>query len=445
MFDGKRIKAAAAQAGMTLSDLATHLEITRSTLYAYVAGTIQPPKSRVRQIALVTGTDEAFFTGEGALAREAEDARTRIRLAEAMLVGSDPESAAAILCEVAGDTDPAEQASLSLRLAAAFVASGQYTAAIPWCYRAKEGFATVKDQHGMGRAAQTIGFIFAHIGPLSSAERAFREAEKLLDLEHKWKARVAFAALDERRGFLTESLDRTTELLLTETASQPRLYALCARADALARLERWDDAEVVESEALEVAIRLGARDQVGERLIARCLIAIYRREPELDAWLARAEGFFMGSPDRGRRAHFLSVLALAQLQSSNLESADATAKQALNLAIEGQYRRAEITSTLRLAQIAALCGQMDEAKARADQAEALSRAHEYATEGWHASALSQYALASLKGRPLDTSSLHCPVPSAVALSDAARTQLPSSIPAYLKGHGFTFIPGIQLS
>jgi len=197
-FDGKKIKAAAAHAGFTLTELATQMGISRATLYAYVAGQIRPSADRIHEVAALTALPVSFFATDG----EAKSDRLEqtLKLVEALLSSSNPQAAATLLEESLDEVPMDRRGEVSLRLGNAHIAGGAYQEAIPALMRAKNEFTRSGNRHGAGRAAQSLGFCYAHIGPLSTALSCFQESEALPNEAVRWKPRVALALGAERRG-----------------------------------------------------------------------------------------------------------------------------------------------------------------------------------------------------------------------------------------------------
>lgn len=385
-FDGKKIKAAAAHAGYTLTELATQMGISRATLYAYVAGQIRPSADRIHEVAALTALPVSFFATDG----EAKSDRLEqtLKLVEALLSSSNPQAAATLLEESLDEVPMDRRGEVSLRLGNAHIAEGAYQEAIPALMRAKNEFTRSGNRHGAGRAAQSLGFCYAHIGPLSTALSCFQEAEALLNEADRWKPRVALAVVAERRGAFDEALRSIDKVQKSFSDPSVKLYCKGVRGNILASLSSWGDVYREETETLAEAERLDATDQIAERLIAIALASIYLEHPRTEFNIAQAMGYLKSSGDKGRAALFLVVRSLYALQCGDFEEARELAMDGLTIAIKGRYRRAELGAYLRLGEIALAEGNLNEAALNMMKAAAYAESYEYASERDYAEAVS---------------------------------------------------------
>ncbi|MBX3120543.1 MAG: helix-turn-helix transcriptional regulator [Fimbriimonadaceae bacterium] len=424
-INGKQIKAAATLAGISLTELADKLGLSRSTLYAYVSGVLQPPRKRLRQIAALTETPIEFFLSKDAGREAAEDA---LKLADALLSGANPSAASALIESRLESIADEHRAALMLKLANSLVLEGQYQEGLDWCIRARELFDSQGDTHSAGRCSQTLGFCYANIGPLHRAQACFEDAQSRLNPDSKWRARVALAVVAERHGDFSTALEMLDALESSLTDPALTLYSLGIRADILSNMGRWPKVLELEIKALQLAEELDSRDQIGERLISLIIASVYTGQSDTDAHVAQALGFFQAHTDKARKAYFLIAQSLYWQQKGEASKAFQAAEQALESAIKGRFRRTELAAYLRLAEIAFTSERLPEALSYARQAAAYSESYEYAGEHDYAQALVAYfaaknqdrMLALQRIRSLDARSVWKEIPTIAELVDGAR-------------------------
>lgn len=383
-FDGKKIKAAAAHAGLTLTDLAVKMGISRATLYAYVAGQIRPSEERILEVASITTLPVAFFAADGQT--QSDRLEQILRLVDAMLTASNPHGAAELIDSHLDEVPANRRGDVFLRLGNAQIMEGSYQEAVPSLMRAKSEFTRIGDRHGAGRCSQSLGFCYAHIGPLSTAHAHFVEAEPLLNDADRWKPKVALAVVAERRGNYEDALrviDRTQK-----SFSDPAVKLFCrgVRGNILASLASWPEVAKEEKEALAIAEELEVGDQIAERMIAISLAGVYLDDPKTEFNIALCLGYLKSSGDKGRQALLTVVRSLFALSQGRTDEATDFAMSALTQAIKGRYRRAELGAYLRLAEAALTDEKFDEAAVNFRKAAAYAESYEYASERDYAEA-----------------------------------------------------------
>lgn len=453
-INGKQIKAAATLAGYSLTELADKLGVSRSTLYAYVSGVLQPPKQRIRQIASLTGTNVDYFRQAGPAASPPDDT---LELVEAVLSSSNAFAAIPLIQARLDRLSERDRANTMLRLGNSLVIDGQYQEAIDWLIRARELFDALKDPHSSGRCSQTLGFCYANIGPLRRAQSCFEEAGARLNPDSRWKAQSALAVVAERRGDCEWGLALIKDVEAKFHEPAVALYVRGIRANILTTMGRWQDVYDLEIEALELAEKMEAKDQIGERLISLVFASIYTGRADTEARIAQASGYFQAHSDKARKSFYSTALSLYWLWKGDYTKAQREAERALESAIRGRFRRVEIAAYLRLAETSILTGRLKEALNYVRQAAAYSESYEYAGECDYAQSLTAYLavqsgntalarehLASLEARD----SWHAVSP-ARELFDAAKAILDErdwnrdeAIEA-LQGKGICFIPAFQ--
>lgn len=451
---GKQIKAAATLAGISLTELADQLGLSRSTLYAYVSGVLQPPKKRIRQIASLTGTPLEFFLNRDAAREAAEDV---LRLADALLSGANPSAASALIESRLESISEEHRSGLMLKLANTLVLEGHYQEGLDWCVRARELFESQGDTHSAGRCSQTLGFCHANIGPLRRAQTCFEDAFARLNPDSKWRAQAALAVVAERRGDYADALRQIDEVGERQTDPPVTLYSLGIRANILSNMGRWPEVLDLETRALQLAEELDSRDQIGERLISLIIASVYTGSEDTDARVAQARGFFQAHADKARKAYFLVALSLYWLQRGEAEQAIRAAEEALEVAIKGRFRRTELAAYLRLAEACCCSGRRLEAMAYARQAAAYSDSYEYAGERDYAQAFVAYLAARSQDRmlaiqrlkSLDSRNTWSEVSPVVELAAGARAIVGGQswdTQAAIKGlqaKGLCFVPAFQ--
>lgn len=452
-FDGKRIKAAAAQAGLSLTELAGLLNVSRATLYAYVANNINPPEERISQLAELTGCSVDFFVAKPEPSVVMAQVDASLRLVEAMLTSSDPHAAARVLESCLDDVPKERRGELMLRTGNALVMGGEYQEAIPNLVRALSEFKRTGDRNCEGRCHQSLGFCYAHVGPLQKARECFVEAEAHLNEDSRWKARVALAVVEERRGNFDQALDLVRKAEGSSSEPGASLFCRGVRSNIFASRGDWQSVHQEELAALRAAEELGANDQIAERLIMSSLAAIYVRDPKTEFRVAHALGFLQSARDKARQAFFLTVRSAYSLASGQFEEAETYAMQALSAAIIGKYRRAELGAYLRLAEAEIAQEKFHEAELTLFKAIAYADSYEYAAEKAYAEALTAFVSANLgQARKAQDYLAKCnrvhPIHSAIL--DATEAMLHKGtwdwegIGANLASRGVAYVPGFTV-
>lgn len=450
-FDGKRIKAAAAQAGMSLTELATKMSVSRATLYAYVANTINPPEERIQELAQLTGCSPEFFLLRPDVQVVMTQVDASLQLIEAMLSSADPRAALGVLDAVQRDLPPERRGDLLLRLGNGLVMEGSYEEGIAHLMRALNEFRQARDRHSAGRVHQSMGFCYAHIGPLERAQTCFQEAETLLNEADRWKARVANAVVLERRGDFDRALSLVEKARRSSSSSQTHLYCRGVRSNILASLGLWPEVLEEEVDLLNEAEILGATDQIAERLIAAAAAAIFTGDPSVEFRVAQALGYLQAAGDKARYAFFVTVRSLHELSLGHLASARKHAMNAMSIAIKGKYRRAELGAYLRLAEVAMAEGRLDEATLTLFKAASYAESYEYAAEQDYANVLLAHISARIGGTEPEMAITPAkvehrgPIVSVIAEDTASilpgTVWSPDSMKNKLRAKGIAFLPG----
>lgn len=387
--EGNWIKAAAAQAGLSLTELANQLGLSRATLYAYVAGALIPSNERLKEISEITKFPLDISGAHPSESSQVSSKGQLAELAQAMLKGADPLAVVALV-----EKSPQSQNGLSgdllLQLGNSLTLLGFYQDATYWCRKAKEAFEEAKNSHGAGRCCQTLGFCFTNTGPLSRAKDYFEEATRLLEPSSKWKPLVAKAAIYDRLGQYDASSKLIDEVLSSEKDPAARLYAKGVKASILAHLSKWDEALELETEAFEDAVKMQSNDQMCERLIMMLTTGVRAKSSRVPEILATSKGFFLAYHDQARQAMYEATLSLEALSRDDLSAAQSFAEKAIETSIKGAFRRAELAATLRLAEVAMLRGDLDVCFAYAHRAIAHAEVNEYATSQCYARMLAAF-------------------------------------------------------
>ncbi len=453
-INGKQIKAAATLAGFSLTELADKLGLSRSTLYAYVSGVLQPPKQRIKQIASLTGTSVDYFRQSGPAGNAPDDT---LQLVDAVLSSANAAAAIPLIQTRLDRLSDKDRANTMLRLGNTLVIDGQYQEAIDWLIRARELFDKLKDPHSSGRCSQTLGFCYANIGPLRRAQACFEEAGTRLNPDARWKAQSALAVVAERRGDCEWGLALIKDVEAKFHDPAVALYVRGIRANILTTMGQWQAVYDLEIEALELAEKMDAKDQIGERLISLVFASIYTGRADTEARIAQASGYFQAHSDKARKAFYSTALSLYWLWKGDYAKAQRDAERALESAIKGRFRRVEIAAYLRLAETSLLMGRMKEALNYARQATAYAESYEYAGERDYAQSLTAFLAAQSEDKALAKEHLEAlqardtwhAVSPALELTEAANALLEGTTwncdeaAKGLQSKGICFIPAFQ--
>jgi tetratricopeptide (TPR) repeat protein len=319
-----------------------------------------------------------------------------IKLVEAMLSSADPRAAARLLESCLTDVPADRRGELLLRMGNALVLDGDYQEAIPNLVRAIGEFQHKGDRHSTGRCHQSLGYCYAHVGPLEQSEGCFEIAESLLQAEDRWKPRVAMAVIAERRGEYSQALERVDKARSTSSLPHAALYCQGVRSDIYASQDDWARVHAEELRLVEEAEALGSTDQIAERLISVAFASIYTADPKVEFRVAQALGYLQSSGDKARTAYLLTVRSAYALSCSEATEAKRLGQAALKLAIHGKYRRAELRAYLRLAEVSLSEGNLVEARLTLFNASAYAESYEYASEKLYCDTLLAF-IAALQG------------------------------------------------
>lgn len=375
---GKRIKLAAGEAGLTIKEVAAAVGLSTATLYAYIAGSLEPSSTRLAEIAKVTGKTLSYFTGDP------EDGEfPELGMAEALLSGPNVDGALALLTQLSelgkSRLNSAQEAHVRLRLGNALLYAGRYHEAILELQRGKESFQAQGKKQEVGRCAQSLGFCFANIGLLEQAQASFNVAHANLEEQDQWKPIASLVVVDERQGRFAEGITRAQTL--RDNCSVSSLYAAATEADIRSTLGDWDRVMDLEREALSLALEHKMSDQILERLI-RLGQAHMERGHVLESaeHLGRAKlaGIVLG--DQARLTNLKVIESMLMSAVGNFIEADSLARGALDEAIAGDYRRAELGAYLSLTTNFVRQGRLGDAKEFAGRAAIFAKKYAYAGE-----------------------------------------------------------------
>lgn len=375
---GKRIKLAAGEAGLTIKEVAAAVGLSTATLYAYIAGSLEPSSTRLKEIAKVTGKTVSYFTGDP------EDGEfPELTMADALLSGPNVDGALALLTQVSemgkSRLNSAQEAHVRLRLGNALLYAGRYHEATLELLRGKESFQAQGRKHEMGRCAQSLGFCFANIGLLEQAESSFEQALANLDEVDQWKPMASLVVVDERVGRFSSGIERARSLRTGDPIST--LYAAATEADIWATLGDWERALALEREALSIAFEHRFSDQIIERLVrlGHAYLELARFSDAAEC-IGRAKLAGTVQGDRARLTHLKVVESMLLSVLGKLSEAERIAKEALDEAISGDYRRAELGAYLGLSINFVRQGRVEDAKEFAGRAAIFAKKYVYAGE-----------------------------------------------------------------
>jgi transcriptional regulator with XRE-family HTH domain len=376
---GARIRSAAEQAGLTLQQLGQKIGVSRPTIYAYAAGTLNVSTERLKQIAEATNQSTSHFT---VTSSAPGPVRPLEELVDALLGRADLQRAVKVVHETLENAErsgrQAELASIQHKLGNALLLDGNYLEAAGHLQSARQGFLSQSMPSKAASCSQSLGYAYINTGRLERARRCFDDALENLTPDRRWMAEVSLAALAERSGDIREASDRLKDLSerrgLSESAKR---YILSNQASLAATCGHWIDSERLNRLALDTSGSVSS-DQVTERFlqIGRALVRQMRLE-EGSLWLMRAMDAAHLSGDTARMAFIGLVIARLLLTCGELSEARALAVRWQSDAIRNEHRRSESYALLLLSEIAFARGDFEVAADYGRQAASFCDAHQY--------------------------------------------------------------------
>ncbi len=375
-FEGRRIKAAAAQAGVSLTGLAHKLGLSRATLYAYVSGAVHPSRERIKEIAGLTGTTLDFFRHhEHRLV--SEGANAAVTLADAWLAPPDPRRAGELLERHINSVPVESRGDYCLALAEKLMECGEHQDAILWATKAKGIFVDAQETTKVGLADYCLGWGYLRVGPLRRSQACMEDAAEFMDPAKKWRAQLVLARIAGRRGAYAEGVTiiRQAEIAGSQ---QARASATVIEASLQLSLGDWQKAFELAEEGLGLADAASDREAMASAFWPLCMAAVRLQRPDAAQKLAQGLGFFQGLGSPRRRAMFLTIQSAASLANGDTTCAKNYATEALETAIKQRNRWAEVSAYLRLCEVAIQLSDAEDAISKARRALAYADSYEYA-------------------------------------------------------------------
>lgn len=402
---GRRIRAAASQAGMSLRQLGDAIGVSRPTVYAYAAGTLLASAERLEAIARVTGVGLEYFDIGDVPVLEGDS----LSLVEALLSPPDPDRAVDVASKALAsglERDPERLARLAFQAGNALLQQGRYVPATQRLREASAAFEQAGDLRGWAASLQSLGFCLTNLGELEEARRCFETALKVGEADQRWRASVALAALAEREGRFDEALRLLRQALGAHSESREAVaYIKANEANLLLTKGDYLEADPATEEALEMCHGLGLMDQSLELGAARALVLCARgRLSEASVALMRASDIADALGEEARGLWCSCVRAMLAMETGRLEEAALAAAQALAEATQRSLPRSKALTLLVLAQAALRRGDWAGAYTHAVQGAAFCEVNRY--PAWRAVLLALAAAGACgAGRPADAASL----------------------------------------
>jgi transcriptional regulator with XRE-family HTH domain len=354
---GRRIHAAAMESGLTLRELAARIGVSHPTIYAYTSGALQPPASRLRQIAEALGKQPDYFQTKP----DAPTASSIDKVVDALLNPPDSKKAYQVAIDAANkhkeDGKQVQQAMALHKAGNALLYDGAYKEASTCLAESLEIFRSLELPERAGAVAQSLGYCLINLGQLDAAESCFSTAEENYGESEKWKAKVSMAALEHRRGNFKESDSLLQALESGKPTSEAAAYILFNKASHALDRGFWARSLELNRKALNVAKRHRLTDQICERMnqIAHGLA----KSGELETaslWVIRAQDTSEAANDQARLALASAICARIRVYSGRIEEGLGLAQKAIDLGKAGGYPRSQLVGMEVLAE-ATLCSE----------------------------------------------------------------------------------------
>ncbi len=336
---------------MSLRQLGEAIGVSRPTVYAYAAGTLQASPERLEAIARVTGVGLEFFEVSDLPLIDGDS----VTLVEALLSPPNPDQAVEVATAALTsglEKEPSRLARLSFQAGNALLQKGRYVAASQHLRDAAADFERSGNRRGVAASLQSLGFCLTNLGELSEAAKCFQNALRVGDPDQRWRASIALAALAEREGRFDEA-HGLLGAALRDHSGDPEAVAFIKANEANLLLMRteYSDAETAIEEALEMCHRLRLMDQSLELNAALALtLSALGRPSEASVALMRASDIAEALEDEARLLWCRVVRASLAKDMGRLEEANLLAAQALADATQRGLPRSKALSLLVLAE-----------------------------------------------------------------------------------------------
>ncbi|MBX7134700.1 MAG: helix-turn-helix domain-containing protein [Fimbriimonadaceae bacterium] len=350
---GARIRTAADNAGLSLQELGKRIGVSRPTIYAYAAGTLNVSSERLGQIAAATNQSETFFAPP---VSAPSTSRPLEELVDALLGHADLNRAQEVVSESLAHAErvgrQADLASVQFKLGNALLFDGNYLEAVAHLQAARTGFIQRGLTQEAARCSQSLGYAFINTGRIDRAKTCFEEASTNLPVSRRWMGEVSLAGLAERTGDIEEARRLLCDLESRhDLPPNARAYVLSNQASLAATCGLWSESLRLNRMALQTAAT--STDQTIERYlqIGRAMV----RQGQLDEgslWLMRACDAASLVADHARRSYAQLMTARLLLAAGCLAEARAMTIEAQSEAIRREHRRSESYALLLLAEIA---------------------------------------------------------------------------------------------
>ena len=355
---GRRIHAAAMEAGLTLRELAARIGVSHPTIYAYTSGALVPPISRLRQIAEALGKQAEYFEARSV----APSASSIDKVVDALLTPPDSKKAYQVAIDAANkhkeDGRQVQQAMALHKAGNALLYDGAYKEASTCLSESLEIFRSLELPERTGAVAQSLGYCLINLGQLDAAETCFSIAAENYGESEKWKAKVSMAALEHRRGNFHESELLLQALDATRPTSDVSGYILFNKASHALDRGFWARSLELNRKALNVAKRHRLTDQVCERMVQ--IAHALAKSADLEGaslWVIRAQDTCEAFNDQARLALANAICARIRVYSGRIDEGLTLAQKAIDLGRAGGYPRSQLAGMEVLAE-ATLCSKV---------------------------------------------------------------------------------------
>lgn len=418
---GRRIQAAAAEAGFSLEELAQEIGCSRALIYQYVSGGTLAQPDKVQRIARVVGKPLAFFyteegvpgeAGKKALEPPAPVSAEPRSVPSGEGVQEPPRSEVRQLREALADLERLAEAYSRPPDWRQYLATCQQILPLARQLRDREREARVLLAIGNARmrlaepeeacdplrqavalfmelgadvwvraSRQSLGAAYLALGQVAAAQAEFSQVAEGSDWASRWQGNVSLAAVEEQLGRYQEALLRLEETLRIVEEQEPgtaqaqaRLYVQGNFINVYLGCGDYRLALDLARQSFAEAERLSQGDQYVEAQlnIGVALLGL-GQWPESEAWLRRAGQMARLLEDPARQSVAESMLALLEATVGRFEEAREHGRAALDLALSRQVRRSELYAQLNLGEIYLRSGWPRDARYPLTQALALAR------------------------------------------------------------------------
>lgn len=287
--------------------------------------------------------------------------REQLAAAERAEAAGDYLAAESAFVAVAASHDSALAAEAQFHLGRVRWRQARYSAAITAFEIARTLGKRLGDRELLSRIENGMGAVHYARGDYAEARRAYAAAGALTsDRAMQGKLLLNLGVIENIEGNLPrarEHYDRALLLFQACRDTTSTVLALHNRGMIEADLESWEDAERSFSEALALASALGQVEMIARTLVNRSEVLV-RRGANADAIAdcERAMRTFSQLGDEVGRGEALRWHADALARDGQLQAADRSAREAIQIAARSEVRLLEAEAARELAVIRGLMG-----------------------------------------------------------------------------------------